>query len=104
MLKIVILWLNNFFVNLEDFTILFSYFSGVALFISNTKNKQEEQMQWTPGIYKSKSRIPDWPKTFGSLSTFKKSAQFITSFLGSQELKGHGHFWPHPPQNHWINF
>ena len=54
-------------------------------------------MQWTPGIYKSKSRIPDWPKTFGSLSTFKKSAQFITSFLGSQELKGHGHFWLHPP-------
>ena len=41
-----------------------------------------------------------------TVSTQKISSihKLIQQILGSHELNGHAHLWPHPPQNHWITF
>ena len=43
--------------------------------------QQEVELQWDPSIKKSKRRISVWPKVNASLSAFKKSVQFINSWV-----------------------
>ena len=59
----------------------FKPFTPWGLEIKIFKKLQEEQLQWTPGIQKSKGRISPYPKTIASLSAFKKSAKFVNSFI-----------------------
>ena len=38
------------------------------------------------------------------ISPIHKFNRKVQQILGSYELKRHGHFWWHPPENNWINF
>ena len=38
------------------------------------------------------------------ISSIHKIILKVQQILGYHELTSHGHFWPHPPKNNWINF
>ena len=77
------------------------------------KYKQEVLLQWSPNVpwhLKVKEKDISLTKHYSitisiqKISSIHKFILNIQQILGSHELRRHGHFWPCPPKNHWMNF
>ena len=69
-------------------------------------------IQFQENNYLTDDMMEGWTDPISKYNVSLNKSYFITvcmqkiiwQILGSDELIGHVHVWPHPPKNHWNNF